>query len=209
MAVDRDQVIRTALRLLNEVGLEGLTLRRLAQELGIQAPTLYWHIKSKQELLDEMATTMLRDQLVDTPQPSVGWPEWMRTAADGLRRMLLSYRDGAKVFSGTYLTDDSVLAAMEIPLRVLTDAGFSLPDAVHGWATIYSYVIGFTIEEQASASDARYRPERRARRIDADRYPLTQRAGAVLFGDADDRFRRGLDIILTGLGTATGAQHAG
>ena len=203
MATDRDKVIRTALALLNEVGLEGLTLRRLATQLGVQAPTLYWHIKSKQELLDEMGTAMLRDLVIDapdTPEAAGDWQEWMTGAASSLRRMLLSYRDGAKVFSGTYVTDDSVLASMEVPLRVLTEAGFTLPDAVHAWATLYSYVIGFTIEEQAAATDRRYRPEARARRIDPERFPLTYRAGEIQFGgDFDDRFARGVQVILAGL----------
>src|SRR5262245_36093000 len=69
MALDRETVVRTALRVLDEVGLEGLTLRRIAAELDVQAPALYWHFKNKQELLDEMATTMLVDALVDFGLP--------------------------------------------------------------------------------------------------------------------------------------------
>jgi TetR/AcrR family tetracycline transcriptional repressor len=205
MTVDRGKVIHTALRLLNEVGLEGLTLRRLAQELGVRAPTLYWHIKSKQELLDEMATAILRDHvLVGSAPPDLeSWQDWMIEVARGMRRMLLSYRDGAKVVSGTYVTDDSVLASMEIPLRGLTGAGFSLADAIAAWSTLYSFVVGFTIEEQAvhpgGGSDPRYQPEVRARRIDADRFPLTQQAGAIQFGDFDERFDQGVRIIIAGL----------
>jgi len=185
------------LGLLNDVGLEGLTLRRLAQELGIQAPTLYWHIKSKQQLLDEMATTMMRDLLAGAPEPPAEWRAAMTESAVGLRRMLLAFRDGAKVFSGTYLTDDSLLGAMETPLRVLTRAGFTLPDAVDAWSTVYSFTIGFTIEEQAQ--DPRYEPETRAARLDVARYPLTARAGALQFGDSDARFARGLRIVVDGI----------
>jgi len=204
MTVDREKVIRTALGLLNEVGLEGLTLRRLAQELGVRAPTLYWHIKSKQELLDEMATAILRDHvLAGTPPDPVSWQDWMTDAARAMRRMLLSYRDGAKVVSGTYVTDDSVLASMETPLRGLTGAGFSLAEAIAAWSTLYSFVVGFTIEEQAvrpgGGTDPRYQPEVRARRIDGDRFPLTQQAGAIQFGDFDERFDHGVRIIVAGL----------
>jgi AcrR family transcriptional regulator len=221
MTVDREKVVRTALGLLNEVGLDGLTLRRLAQELGVRAPTLYWHIKSKQELLDEMATTILRDHVQDpgamldsepTTGPTTGstpvpdprpWQDWMAEVAGGMRRMLLSYRDGAKVFSGTYITDDAVLTSMETPLRTLTGAGFSLANAVSAWSTLYSYVVGFTIEEQAvhpgGRTDPRYQPDVRARRIDADRFPLTHQAGAVQFRDFDERFDQGVQIIVAGL----------
>ena len=54
--LDRTRVADTALKLLNEVGLDGLTLRAIARELDVKAPALYWHFKDKQALLDEMAT---------------------------------------------------------------------------------------------------------------------------------------------------------
>ncbi|MDF2848837.1 MAG: TetR family transcriptional regulator, partial [Oerskovia sp.] len=57
--LDRERVVRAALALLDEVGLDGLTLRRLAQDLGVKAPALYWHFASKADLLHEMAATML------------------------------------------------------------------------------------------------------------------------------------------------------
>jgi TetR/AcrR family transcriptional regulator, tetracycline repressor protein len=205
MTVDREKVIRTAIGLLNEVGLEGLTLRRLAQELGVRAPTLYWHIKSKQELLDEMATTIIRDHVLagDVSPDLEPWQDWMVEVGRGLRRMLLSYRDGAKVVSGTYVTDDAVLTSMETPLQRLAGAGFSLADSIAAWSTLYSFVVGFTIEEQAvrpgGGTDPRYQPEVRARRVDGDRFPLTQQAGAIQFGDFDERFDRGARIIVAGL----------
>ena len=59
MKVNRDIIVQAALRLLDDTGLEDLTLRKLAQALDIQAPTLYWHFKSKDALIDEMATDAL------------------------------------------------------------------------------------------------------------------------------------------------------
>jgi TetR/AcrR family transcriptional regulator, tetracycline repressor protein len=206
MRLDRELVVRTALRLLNEVGLEGLTLRRIASELKVQAPALYWHFKNKQELLDEMATTMLRDLIgaMGAPEAGQSWAEWMTGMARGLRRMMLGYRDGAKVFSGTRLTDNSVYASLDFTLRKLVDAGFPLRDAVSGYSTVYSYTVGFTIEEQAvhpvpGERDAQYDPARRAERIDGQQFPLAVAAGEELFTEFDDRFERGLRLILAGL----------
>jgi TetR/AcrR family tetracycline transcriptional repressor len=206
MGLDRELVVRAGLRLLDEVGLEGHTLRRLAKELGVKAPALYWHFENKQELLDEMATTMLRDLVeeMEPPGHDEPWTEYVVGSAWDLRRMLLGYRDGAKVFSGTYLTDDSLLEWMEIPLRKLIDAGFSLRDAVHGYSTIYSYTIGFVIEEQGvhprpGEPDERYDLARRAKRIDAEKYPLALAAGEELFTGYDERFEHGLRLIVSGI----------
>lgn len=210
MALDRDQIVRTALTLLDQVGLEGLSLRKIAGELGVQAPALYWHMRNKQELLDEMATTMLRDVMAESvpPDSTAPWPEHLTAMGSGLRHMLLGHRDGARVFSGTYLTDDSLLGGMEPLLRALVNAGFSLPQAVAAYSTVYSYTIGFVIEEQAvrpsraDDTDERYSKEWRSARVDANAYPLALAAGELMFSGYDERFAAGVALIVRGVAAA-------
>jgi AcrR family transcriptional regulator len=204
MALDRDRVVRTALRLLDKVGLEGLTLRRLASELHVKAPALYWHFNNKQELLDEMATFVMLDYLSEMlPRGRGTWREWAMHFGKGTRRMLLSHRDGAKMISGTYLSDETAFASMEDALRKFVDAGFPLKDAVNAFRTIYCYAVGFTIEEQAvfprpGRRDPRYDPTKRAQRIDAERFPLAVAAGEKMH-NFDERFEDGMQIIIRGL----------
>ncbi len=204
--LDPERVVRTALALLDEVGLEGLALRRIAKELSVQAPALYWYFKNKQVLLDEMAATMLRDLLAEGAFSSteLPWSEWMLLSMQRLRRMLLRYRDGARVFSGTYLADDSLLEGLEAPLRVMTNAGLSTAQAARAWSTLYSYTIGFVIEEQAvkprpGERDERYTPRNRARRIDSEKFPLSVAAGKELFTRFDKGYDEGLRLILAGV----------
>ncbi|MEU9503683.1 TetR/AcrR family transcriptional regulator C-terminal domain-containing protein [Streptomyces sp. NPDC048196] len=216
--IDRKQVVTTALRLLNEVGLDGLTLRRIATELDVKAPALYWHFKNKQELLDEMATEMFRRMAVPlTGQGPDGsafdgtWQELLLTACRGLRRALLGYRDGGKVFSGTRMTDSSFAAPLDGFLRRLTTAGFTLGEAVHAWWTAYNFTIGLVIEEQ-SVHPEPGRPETRDPAYDfdrreadlGDRYPLAARGGREMFGDLDRSFEAGLRIILAGIEATAG-----
>jgi TetR/AcrR family transcriptional regulator, tetracycline repressor protein len=204
MALDREKVVRTALRLLDKVGLEGLTLRRLAGELRVQAPALYWHFKNKQELLDEMATRVLVDAVGKIlPGEHGDWPEWAMYFGKEMRQMLLRHRDGAKMFSGTYLTDNSVFEPMELALRRFVDAGFSTRDAMCAFKTIYCYTVGFTIEEQAvyprpGKRDPRYDLSNREQRIDPERFPLALAAGEEMY-DLDERYERGLQVIIRGL----------
>ena len=216
-ALDRPTMIAAALRLLDEVGLEGLTLRRLATALSVQAPAIYWHFKNKQDLLDEMATTVLRDgarQLL--PAPGMKWNKWAMVYGRGFRRLLLARRDGARMVSGTRLTDASLYAQMEQSLRVFVDAGFSPYQSVLAASTIYSYVVGFVIEEQAvypepGERDAFYDLQIRAQRVDAEKHPLALRAGKHLFTRFDRRFDDGLRLIIDGLAARrpTGASKNG
>lgn len=216
--IDRKQVVTTALRLLNEVGLDGLTLRRIANELDIKAPALYWHFKNKQELLDEMATEMFRRmtaQLMghgaDGPGPDGTWQDLLLGACRGLRRELLGYRDGGKVFSGTRMTDTSFAAPFDGFLRRLTSAGFTLGEAAQAWWTAYNFTIGLVIEEQSvhpepgrpEVRDPAYDLERREADL-GDRYPLAARAGREMFADLEGNFEAGLRIILAGIEATAG-----
>ena len=206
MALDRDRITRAALDLLDETGLDGLALRELAGRLGVKAPALYWHFPSKAALIDEMATTMLRDLLAAAGpvDRAMGWREFMTASCGGLHAMMLGRRDGARVFSGTYLTDDSLVGSGEVALSVLTRAGFALRDASWGWQTAYAFVVGFTIEEQAvrpvsGERDERFAAERRISRLDPVAHPLSVEASASMFDEVQDRFDFGLAIVLDGL----------
>jgi TetR/AcrR family transcriptional regulator, tetracycline repressor protein len=203
--LERETVVREALRLLDRVGFERLTVRRLAGELDVQAPALYWHFRNKEDLLDEMATTVFIDAVRDPawPEPDLNWREWAEQLGTRLRQMLLRYRDGARIFSGRFLADPSLYQIMETSLRKFTDAGFSLRDATQGLNTIYCYAIGFAIEEQAvyprpGKRRKRYELSERAKRLDKTRFPLAAAAGEHTFADFEKHFERGLRIIIEG-----------
>lgn len=197
---------RAALKLLNETGLEGLSLRAIAKELDVKAPALYWHFKDKQALLDEMATEMLRRMNADLAAgatPDAEWPAALAAAMRGLRQHLLKYRDGAKVYSGTHFTDMSYAAPMEGHLRTLTAAGFTPGGAARAWLTAYSYTIGHVIEEQSMGPDPAkeeggYDLAARAERLAA--YPLAAAAGDEMFRDYDAGFEKGLAAVVAGIG---------
>jgi TetR/AcrR family transcriptional regulator, tetracycline repressor protein len=206
MALDRETVVRTGLQVLDEVGLEALTLRKIASELNVQPPALYWHFKNKEQLLDEMSTTLLTDGMREfgLPDPSTPWEEFATAYGTGLRQMLLRYRDGAKMFAGKYVTDTRVYELQEAALRIFTAGGFRPTDAAEAVSTIYSYTIGFVIEEQAvwlrpGERNEQYDLEHRAARMDPNEVPLAREAGAVIFSDYGARFERGLQVVVTGL----------
>ncbi|MFI6642149.1 TetR/AcrR family transcriptional regulator C-terminal domain-containing protein [Streptomyces sp. NPDC050504] len=202
--IDRAQVADTALRLLNEVGLDGLTLRAIAKELDVKAPALYWHFKNKQELLDEMATVMYRRMVAAAPPlpEDADWRERLLAANRELRAMLLGHRDGAKVYSGARFTGTDHAASMEAHLKSALAAGFDLRRAVRAATTAYAYTLGFVTEEQGvRPMSGEVRPgydiaERAARLAE---FPLAAAAGAEIFAGYDERFEDGLRMIVAGI----------
>src|ERR1700679_94391 len=209
MPLDRQLILHHAIVVLNEGGLEGLTLRKLAARLEVQAPAIYWHFKNKQELLDEMGTQVLREALEGEPKwgELQGWQELAFVYCTSLRRTFLRYRDGAKMASGTYLTDTKMFEAMDMSLRRFTLAGFSLRQGVVALTTLYSYTVGFVIEEQAmdvapGMPNEQYALEMREQRVNKELYPLAAEAGAEMFTNHDSRFEEGVRLIVAGIASA-------
>ncbi|WP_033311414.1 TetR/AcrR family transcriptional regulator [Streptomyces iakyrus] len=206
--LDRRRVADTALRLLNETGLDGLTLRAIARELDVKAPALYWHFKDKQALLDEMATEMFRRMVAGTAlDPADTWRERLLRTNRGLRAALLGYRDGAKVFSGSRFTGIEHVGQMEDNLRLLTAAGLTLAQAARALTTAYLYTLGFVTEEQGvqplpGERREGYDLDERARLM-AD-FPLAAQAGAEIFEDYDRHFEEGLALVIEGIGARYG-----
>ncbi|MFE0812642.1 TetR/AcrR family transcriptional regulator [Streptomyces sp. NPDC058794] len=206
--LDRRRVADTALKLLNEVGLDGLTLRAIARELDVKAPALYWHFEDKQALLDEMATEMYRRMVAGTAlDPADTWRERLLKANRGLRAALLGYRDGAKVFSGSRFTGLVHAEQMEDNLRLFTAAGLTLAQAVRATTTAYLFTLGFVTEEQGvhplpGERREGYDLDERARLMAG--YPLTAQAGAEIFTDYDRHFEEGLALVIAGIGASYG-----
>ena len=205
MKINREMVTQAGLTLLNEIGLEQLTLRRLGVKLDVQAATIYWHFKSKEALLDEMATTVLVEGAANlVPRGrSADWKVWASTYGEGLRKTLMAYRDGARMLSGTRLTTTEPLKTTERIGARLVDSGFTVRRAVVLLSTVYSYTLSFVMEEQAvfpapGERSPLYAIEARNERLDAKTFPLHRQASSILFDRYDRRYKEGLALILKG-----------
>ena len=204
MALDRAQVVKAAIALLDEAGLDGLSLRRLAQRLGVQAPALYWHFKSKQELLDTMAAMIaLEEAPLLPPTPRVPWDQWLASYARSLRAAYSRHRDGALLAASTQPAP-SQWQDIELRLRVLGNAGLSPADGLRALIAIVNYVTGFTLEEQLHAAAEATGPltyaqygEARARLAGFPR--LAEALREVGDPQGADAFEGGLQTILDGV----------
>jgi TetR/AcrR family tetracycline transcriptional repressor len=183
----KQKVVETAIAILDEHGLPGLTMRRLAATLGVQQSALYWHFQSKQLLLAEMAEEILRRG----PRPSSvdSWDSLTAAQAETLRDTLLAYRDGAELVSTVYAFGLGAEAPHRQLAAAVASSGAAQSDAEVAATVILQYVLGFTFNEQqhlqASSAGA----------IDGVAPSHASTSGR----SETDRFRAGIALILDGI----------
>ncbi|MEV5593578.1 TetR/AcrR family transcriptional regulator [Streptomyces sp. NPDC052496] len=150
--LDRTRTLQTALDLLNQSGLDALTMRRLADAMGVQAGALYRYFATKQELLTAMAERMMEGAAEAATGASAGytWQQQLTALARAARNALLTHRDGARVFAGTHATGASVLGFADAFVGVLREAGFPDDDAARTLYSVINFTVGHTLEEQAA-----------------------------------------------------------
>ena len=194
--LDRDKITRAALHLLDEVGLDGLTTRRLARWLGVQSPALYWHFKHMDALIDAVAQAMLEEAVwPEPPRPEDEVTDWLAERAHVFRRALLAHRDGARVHAGTRPSQRQ-LPAINAQIDALTGAGFTPSNAARAVLAVSRYTVGWVLEEQAATSGD---PNIEAM-IEADVFPALHAARHVFDQrDPDGDFDFGLRALIAGL----------
>ncbi|MCP8897650.1 TetR/AcrR family transcriptional regulator C-terminal domain-containing protein [Shinella daejeonensis] len=210
MAIQRSEIVAEALNLLDAAGIEGLTMRGLAQRLQIQAPSLYWHFPSKQALMDSMSDALM-EGVAREVSPSASCDERILQVAREIRSALLSRRDGAQVFSGTFVPTENVLRVGESLICALRDGGLD-PGPAHWSAfSILYYILGFVIEEQGMAAldTAAFDAKKKAlQKMYQAQFPNAFAAAeAVLSSDPDIRFTFGIKHLIGGLRLDGNSQH--
>ncbi|GIJ00504.1 TetR family transcriptional regulator [Sediminihabitans luteus] len=223
--LDRARVVRCALVLLDEVGLDGLTTRRLAAELDVKAPALFWHFRGKDDLLDEMAATMLAD-LADADvwdDASADWAECVRESAHVLRSEITRRRDGARLFARTFADPALGRAAIARPMRILTDAGLAADDAAAAWRTVLGFVLGFVVQEQGRPGERAASDDAAPAASDDAAHGAGAGAGAGAgpveaeveaegvvsrAAEVDAQFAFGVDVLVRGLRSRLGVESA-
>jgi len=247
--ITRDAIVDAALAVLDDVGMDGLTVRAVAERLDVKAPALYWHVRDKKALLDEMGTRVWTEigsavrvlggaaataasgdagdagtATGDAPgdkdaadagraaaasTPSVnGWRDALEQYAQATRRGLLAHRDGARAFSGTALTDASMLRGQEAGLAWMETQGFTVEATTDAVALLTSFTVGSCIEEQerAQAPAGTYDLEKRDAAVDAASHPRVAASGRYGYGgSADERFAAQLAIVLDGIASLRSA----
>jgi TetR/AcrR family transcriptional regulator, tetracycline repressor protein len=189
--LDRGAIVRAALDLLDEVGLDKLSTRALATHLGIKSPALYWHFENKQALVEAMAEEIAAQaNWPEPPEPGDDPAQWMAERARAFRRSLLARRDGARVHAGSRPSSRE-LPAVEAQVAGLAATGMSDVDAARSVLALSRFTVGWVLEEQAGDGDDSV--------PDLARQPHLAAARDVFAGrDGDADFDFGIHALIAG-----------
>jgi AcrR family transcriptional regulator len=200
----RNRVLGAAVDLADRGGYEGLSMRKLGQELGVDAMALYRHVRGKDDLLDGLVEVII-GQIV-RPLPADDWKAALRAQAMAARGVMLQHPWARRVLEERGTGGPATLVHIETALSTLHDAGFSIELAHHALHLLGSRLFGFTQDlfEESTPTDPPPDPAAMARAMAG--YPrIIELATSVshegVLGACDDdvEFAFGLDLILDGL----------
>ncbi|WP_370182255.1 TetR/AcrR family transcriptional regulator [Rhodococcus wratislaviensis] len=206
----RERVLRAAVALADDSGVEALTMRRIAQTLGVEAMSLYRHVKNKDDLLDGMVDVVFGE--IDLPPHGPDWRSAMRRRAISAREVLARHRWATVLMESRATPGPATLRHHDAVLGILRAAGFSIALAAHAFSALDSYVYGFAMQETSlpfgSSDELTDVAESILGSVPAGEYPhltefVTQHAMAPGY-DFGDEYEYGLDLILDGLERAGG-----
>lgn len=197
MALTKERIVDEALAMLDEVGVDALTMRQLAKRLDVQPGALYWHYASKEALLGAMSEALLAGAVYAAEVDPGRWREHVTAQLLLVRRALLARRDGAKVFAGTFVAEPNTLTVGNTIIGTLRKAGLGKRDAAWAAFSLLYYIVGGTVEEQAARG---VDPATITAKIDRARYAdLAAVLPSVTSTDFDARAKFGLGLMLDGI----------
>ncbi|MBB5874316.1 TetR/AcrR family tetracycline transcriptional repressor [Allocatelliglobosispora scoriae] len=207
MALDRQRIVAEAVALLDAEGFDGVTMRRLAARLGVQSPTLYWHLPNKAALVTAVADAILDQEFagMSPPEPDHHWRDWLSNLAERLRRALLAHPDGARVVSAAQLSD-TMAAISELAMSTLVAGGVPLRRARVIVLTVERFTVGHVLEEQAPRPDAEALKDFDMAAF-TGRHPTVVAAITDYFQPGrtvDDLFRDCLEVVIAGAAVTAG-----
>jgi AcrR family transcriptional regulator len=204
--VTRDRVVEAALRIMDAEGLDAVTMRRVGRELGVEAMSLYNHVRDKEEILDAVTERIMADFQV--PSPGDDWREDVKATAREWRRLLRLHPNVMTLLAERRkpLANPDALVPMDAALRVLREAGLDVRDAATTFHVFGGYIMGFTIMEQGimlgheGFEDRAREHEEFARSIADGDLPYLVEAFPVMHDcDTDEQFEFGLELLVRGL----------
>jgi len=217
----RELIVEHALALADAHGLDAVTVRRLAKELGVTPMALYWHFRSKEELLGGLADRLWAEIDIDVDE-AADWPQQLRGLLESLVRVLREHPSASTLLlAGNKLNSEAALVATETTLEVLRRAGFDPPRAAAIARNALFTGLMLVMSEpgfepgmsEADRAEMQRRNRLRLALLPPDSYPRLVEAAVPMTAcdDPDLHYQFGVDLFIAGVQaiakTADGLQH--
>lgn len=207
--LSRDAVVRTALGLADAEGLEAVSIRRVAAELGVTPMALYWHVANKDELLAAMGDSLYDDLHVEL-DPAQPWSTRLRSIVEQLLTLVRRHPGAVALVPARILHTDNGRMVTETTLEVLHEGGYDLEVSVAVARQLLTSVIGLVAEaddtERIGMSAEAWEEQKRAKRaalltLPTDRYPLLVASAqdGIDWGCDDDTTAHAVDVLIAGI----------
>jgi AcrR family transcriptional regulator len=203
--LSRERVLRAAMALADAGGIDSLTMRLLAQDLGVKAMSLYNHVTDKADIVDGIVDLVFAE--IDLPSAETDWKTAMRVRANSAREVLLRHPWASSLMQSRTQPGPATLRHHDSVIGSLREAGFTIEMAAHAFSVIDSYVYGFAQQQQnltyTTSEEATVVAEDILRSLPAEKYPhlaemIVEHALKPGYDYAEE-FNFGLDLILDGL----------
>ncbi len=208
--LSKEMVLRAAVALADEGGIESLSMRKLARAVGVEAMSLYNHVANKDEILDGIVDLIVGE--IDMPTDGVDWKTAMRQRAISAHEVLLRHPWASVLIESRTTPSPVRLRYCDTAIGTLREGGFPTALAFHAFLTMDSYIYGFILQELSWPFDMEEMPAVVATlspQIPADEFPhiaemmgfIMESGAASAGGDSvsASEFEFGLDLILDGL----------
>jgi AcrR family transcriptional regulator len=210
--LSRERVLAAAIALADAGGIEALTMRRLGQELGVEAMSLYRHVANKDDLLDGMVDVVFGE--IELPTDGTDWRTAMRERAISVRAALTRHPWATPLMQSRSTPGPATLRHHDTVIGTLRSAGFPIALVAHAFSALDSYIYGFALQQRSLPFETEEETAELATaimaRFPADQYPhlveLTVEHVLQPGYDYGEEFALGLDLILDGLERALPAR---
>jgi len=203
--LSRERVLRAALVLADRDGIESLTMRKIGQELGVEAMSLYNHVANKDDILDGIVDLVFGE--IAVPSNQVDWKTAMRQRAISARDVLLRHPWATSLMQSRTKPGPATLRHHDSVIGRLREAGFTVDMAAHAFSVMDGYIYGFALQQMNlpyhTSEESAEVAENILRQLPAEEYPhlaeMIIEHALKLGYDYAEEFEFGLDLILDGL----------
>ncbi len=191
----RERILSAALAIVDEEGLEAVSMRRVGEALGVEAMSLYNHVANKAAIFDGIFELVLAE--LPPPKRATTWPSALRDRARAFRAVLRRHPNALPIVATRPPVTPASFVQVEHVLGILRDAGFSAEDALAALHVLFTFVVGHTTAYYAPSRDEGPAPD--YAKLDAAAFARVREAASLLPNDAEREFELGLDFMLAGL----------